>query len=748
MANTTLTALQNAYETTLVGSVSASATSITVATAPSFSIPAGKKVPIIIDPKNAFMEIAYITARAGAVLTIERGKPMYEGDAGTAYPHSGGAKVIISDPFNIFKDFGDAIDSKLGNDGSNGSTTFDLSLSGSDFRIRKDGDDMKFSDDNQAEVSLSELANASGVNDKAKVSSNDTTTKYIEDMLVAGENITLTVLNEGGNEKIRVTSATAPTLIQEHDVYTPASLTGGTGAESNPFIWDSLTDMSFSIPLDGDTYDITGVDGSSITTMADLATLLQTAVRDASGTEVTFTWDTDHMVITSADTTSVSEVGYLTAVSPSTGTDISGSSYLDCASGGATLTEAVLDVTGNAGDGIALADDGYLNRELLDLVSQGVKTATAGETITVSGNPKAVFRAEGTTTSADAWRTHAQRTGSSGSNVYGANWVAQTFLALTDNIAKVLLNTDRTGTVPGNFNVMIYATSAGVPTGSALGTVTVTGTGVADSDNDHLFTFGTPVAVTKGATYAIVCSLPSGVNTSNCIQVNRTTSGNPYTGGGYHTSSDSGANWSAVANNDLFFEAWGYDDIESGKLYLSDPAHYQRSRFDGFVKETTAEGETATYHTKYCTGFTGLTDKAEYSIDTSGAIQAGVSMGHIGQAVGTTAIEVEQSGDKLIGELSFITRATATLAQVFPYALPSVPPGTKRVELKLTYYEPNRTIVMDARGVGATESIAIDGGGPPYVVLTWTKSTRALVASMSDSSSNGTFLECTIRYYK
>ena len=41
---------------------------------------------------------------------------------------------------------------------------------------------------------------------QAKVSSNDTTEGYLEDKIVAGTNVTVSVLNEGGNETFRITS--------------------------------------------------------------------------------------------------------------------------------------------------------------------------------------------------------------------------------------------------------------------------------------------------------------------------------------------------------------------------------------------------------------------------------------------------------------------------------------------------------------------------------------------------------------
>jgi hypothetical protein len=44
---------------------------------------------------------------------------------------------------------------------------------------------MKFTDDNQAEVTLSQLASGAGVNDKVKMSATDTTEGYLNSKLTA-----------------------------------------------------------------------------------------------------------------------------------------------------------------------------------------------------------------------------------------------------------------------------------------------------------------------------------------------------------------------------------------------------------------------------------------------------------------------------------------------------------------------------------------------------------------------------------
>lgn len=61
-----------------------------------------------------------------------------------------------------------------------------------------------FTYDNVQNILLDEIAPNQN---KVKVSSNDTTTNYLENKIVAGANITITVLNEGGNETLSIESS-------------------------------------------------------------------------------------------------------------------------------------------------------------------------------------------------------------------------------------------------------------------------------------------------------------------------------------------------------------------------------------------------------------------------------------------------------------------------------------------------------------------------------------------------------------
>lgn len=227
MTNTTIVPLESAYKTVLTASVDAVTTTLVVDIAPSITVPAGKKIPAVLDPKNNFREVVFITGIAGSTLTVERGGPDYAGGPSTANAHSAGATIVITNPFNIFQDFSDAIDSKLDSDGGNPTTTWDLDVDGSNFRFRLSAGDMLFTDDNQAEVSLSTLAAAAGVDDKAKVTAADTTSSYLATKLVAGTGGALNILNPGGDETLEIALDPTGAGVSDHEVYTPAFLTGG-----------------------------------------------------------------------------------------------------------------------------------------------------------------------------------------------------------------------------------------------------------------------------------------------------------------------------------------------------------------------------------------------------------------------------------------------------------------------------------------------------------------------------------------
>ena len=391
MTNTTLAPLENAYKTVLTASIDAVTTTIIVDVAPSITVPAGKKIPAVLDPKNNFREVVFITNIAGSTLTVERGEADYSGGPSTANAHSAGSTIVITNPFNIFKDYADAIDSKLDNDGGNPTTTWDLDVSGSNFRFRLDGatGDMLFTDDNQAEVSLSTLAAAAGVDDKAKVSAADTTSSYLATKIVAGTGGAVAILNPGGNETLEIGLDPTGAGVSDHEIYTPAFLKGGNAPEIVVAIWDSVSDGAFSITIDGVIREMTGLNFQTpaVVSMAEVAAVIQAGIRTVTGSNETCTWSGTEFIITSALTTVASAVTVTSTIAVPAGTDISGAggAYMDCDAGStAVATAAVLDPTADAGSLVVLAASGNINGALVDANTLGL---TAKGSLATASDP-------------------------------------------------------------------------------------------------------------------------------------------------------------------------------------------------------------------------------------------------------------------------------------------------------------------------------------------------------------------------
>lgn len=160
----------------------------------------------------------------------------------------------------------------------------------------------------------------------------------------------------------------AKNIATDHLVYTPGYLTGGTNATSAYETWDNVTDGEFAVTIDGVARDITAIDFSSVTSMAEVATAIQTAIRAETSSTETVAWSTNKFVITSVDTTSSSEVSVTSAVGGGSGTDISGAgatTYMDAETGQGTATAAVLDVTQDALKLVGLHTDGYFKENML-----------------------------------------------------------------------------------------------------------------------------------------------------------------------------------------------------------------------------------------------------------------------------------------------------------------------------------------------------------------------------------------------
>lgn len=189
----------------------------------------------------------------------------------------------------------------------------------------------------------------------------------------------------------------------------------------------------------------------------------------------------------------------------------------------------------------------------------------AGENITVSGNPKACFIGAGDDVD-NSYDALSKTDITTAFDVYGANWFGGYFRCPVDRIVSIKLNLDEVGTAPGNFNCSIYAMSGTSPTGSPLATASILGTAAPNSDAEVEFIFSQPVEFTKGDMIGIVTNLPSGVNSSNCVQINYDASvSNLESEFGTFSSTDSGSSWTPSATTMLYCKINGYDDGSSFK---------------------------------------------------------------------------------------------------------------------------------------------------------------------------------------
>lgn len=129
--------------------------------------------------------------------------------------------------------------------------------------------------------------------------------------------------------------------------------------------WKAVTNGSFTISIDGVEEDVTAVSFAAITDLAGIATVLQTAIRAAgegtgfTAAVVTFDAVTNQIRIKSGSTGDSSSVSYLTTVSPASGTDISGSGFLNGAFVTGALTQSCYTVPGYLPTGI-VGELGYI----------------------------------------------------------------------------------------------------------------------------------------------------------------------------------------------------------------------------------------------------------------------------------------------------------------------------------------------------------------------------------------------------
>ncbi len=413
MADVVNIPLENAFTTTISNTISAVATSVIIDDTPEFTLPVGQGVYAVIDSKNSFREGVRITAIVGNTLTIERGKPDASGGASTANPHAGGASFVITNSFQIFSEYGEAINTKVNTETGqldsyanaaardaaitspvNGMQTYLTSEGyftdyvGGSWVQRDTGAVTPNATETVAgkvEVaSASELAAGTGTGATgAKLSIAPDNASIISVSAGAADVGKIPKLNAAGEIDITMVTGGLTSTADRTNSYTPAYLTSGAAVEAAFAIWEIVTDGAFQITIDGAAEDVTGIDFTGVTSMAEVVAAIQVALRAETGGSETVTWGAGDIVITSGLTTVTSAMTVTTA--GTAGTDISGaglSTYLDCDAGNGTATAAVQDDANDAGKLVALDATGFVDDFLYVTKAPTVTVYTANDTYT------------------------------------------------------------------------------------------------------------------------------------------------------------------------------------------------------------------------------------------------------------------------------------------------------------------------------------------------------------------------------
>lgn len=146
------------------------------------------------------------------------------------------------------------------------------------------------------------------------------------------------------------------------------------GALGSVAAFQAVTNGSFAVAIDGVSEDITGLNFTTDTTYALIATRIQAALVAAGFTGATATVSNSQITIKSGTTGNASTVSVLAPVSPATGTDISGPGFL------------------NARLGTAVVQPGYLPTGLVDELSLIAEAARCGGSFVYGWALDAAFR--------------------------------------------------------------------------------------------------------------------------------------------------------------------------------------------------------------------------------------------------------------------------------------------------------------------------------------------------------------------
>ena len=474
----------------------------------------------------------------------------------------------------------------------------------------------------------------------------------------------------------------------------PAFLTGGNTATSVVATWTAVNNGSFAITIDGVARTVSNIDFTTgVTTMADVATKIQTAVRALTLSTETVVWTTDHFVVSSVLKTTVSAITVTSATGA--GTDISGvgaTAFMDADTGHGTVTnvvisQVVLTTSGDdpdvdlairaLGGGVVkledtaqmasaaaptanaqIANKKYVDDSVAAVSSSSPISLTAGETIDGTPTPRPV--AIGGTSvrkalrvSTPTWSTGSGATNQNVGDVDAKTWLAQSFtitdaFATTISLSNISIMIGKFGAPAGNVYMEIQTDAAGVPSGTVI-TNGTSGNFVANTGTDakfkvQTFTFATPPTLTSGTQYWFVIKRSVANDAANYVRVKRTI-GTNIIAGGYSTYTASSTTWAAASTDDLFYDMI-YTVNYSGRAFNADADNLSFTRVAGFATTDATAGNAVTVLSfGVVSGLAALTPGSAYYLSTTaGGVTAaptgaaGTTVTPLGTAMSATTI--------------------------------------------------------------------------------------------------------------